>query len=242
MQTEQEFLENYNINDYDRPSLTTDIVLLALNRNNNNTEPEKYASVTNLQILLIERANHPEKGKWALPGGFCRPSESVYETAKRELYEETNISEAYLELTGVHSEQNRDPRGWIISNSWLGLIDKQKCNLRADTDAWDAAWFHVSNLESKITNSSMNMTEYTHTLELIHETTGELLETTVTETIILNSNGCESIYHTINMSPYFAFDHNEIIVKTLIGFREKIKNDVRPLFDLVPREIGRAHV
>lgn len=229
--TEKEFLEQYDITSFDRPSVASDIVLLALDRYNDPNNI-KSLNIHGLQILLIKRANHPFKGKWALPGGFCRPTESVYETAKRELFEETNVSNAYLQLTSVHSEKDRDPRGWIISNAWLGLIDRYKCNLRADTDAWEAAWFTIKSFESTITNSNMNSTEYTHELILVNNDTNETLTLIATETIILNNNVRENIFNSIRNE--LGFDHNKIIIQTLVNFKESIKEDIRPIFNLLP--------
>ena len=73
-----------------------------------------------------------------------------------------------MHLAGVYSEAERDPRGWIISNSFISLINAENCSLRADTDAWDAAWFCVK-LQSEITsdNDSSSTTEMIkHTLTL----------------------------------------------------------------------------
>lgn len=77
------------------------------------------------------------------PGGFCIKGEDVIDTAKRELYEETNIQNAFLQLVGAFGESNRDPRGWIISNAFVALIDGELVNLRASTDAWEACWFSM---------------------------------------------------------------------------------------------------
>ncbi len=229
--TEKEFLEQYDITSFDRPSVASDIVLLSLDRYDDPNNI-KSLNIHGLQLLLIKRANHPFKGKWALPGGFCRPTESVYETAKRELFEETNVSNAYLQLTSVHSEKDRDPRGWIISNAWLGLIDRYKCNLRADTDAWEAAWFTIKSFESIITNSNMNSTEYTHKLVLVNNDTNETLTLIATETIILNNNVRENIFNSVRNE--LGFDHNKIIIQTLVDFKESIKEDIRPIFNLLP--------
>lgn len=239
--TEKEYLNKYDITQYPRPSVASDIVLLSLKRDNIQMNI-KSLNVYGLQLLLIKRASHPFKDKWALPGGFCRPSESVYETAKRELFEETNISNAYLKLSGVHSNQNRDPRGWIISNAWLGLIDRYQCNLRADTDAWEAAWFTIVSLKSEITNSNMQTTEYTHELILLNEKTNERLALIATETIVLTAGVKENIFKSIHND--LGFDHNEIIIQALVNFRENIKEDIRPIFNLLPElfTLGEAQM
>jgi ADP-ribose pyrophosphatase YjhB (NUDIX family) len=48
-----------------------------------------------LQVLMIQRSNFPEKGKWALPGGFVdlKTDPDLMATAHRKL----------LEKTGIHS-------------------------------------------------------------------------------------------------------------------------------------------
>lgn len=64
--TEQEYLAQYNINNFDRPSVTTDMILFTLDRTQKDI---KKIDVNGLQVLLIRRNNHPDFGKWALPGG-----------------------------------------------------------------------------------------------------------------------------------------------------------------------------
>src|SRR5919199_152354 len=61
---------------YPKPSLTADAVVIALD--------EQGA----LRVLFIRRGNEPFKGRWALPGGFCEPSETVAKAALRERMEE----------------------------------------------------------------------------------------------------------------------------------------------------------
>ena len=227
--TEQEFLRAYDIKSYEQPSVTSDIVVLSVGENPN----KKEVNIGPLQILLIKRASHPFKDTWALPGGFCRPSESVYETARRELYEETNIRNTYLSHQNVYSRQDRDPRGWIISNAFLSLIDHNQCSLRADTDAWDAKWFTIESLNSEVTSDTMYARTLTHTLTLVDPDTDEKLTAVTTESIVYHPNGHDSVFHTISSG--FAFDHAEIITQTLINYRETIKKDIRPVFSLLPK-------
>ena len=63
-------------------------------------------------VLLIRRAFEPFKGFLALPGGFVDIFESVEMACVRELKEETGleIDAASLQLVGVYSDPNRDPR------------------------------------------------------------------------------------------------------------------------------------
>lgn len=78
-----------------------------------------------LQVLLIERGNHPEKGKWALPGGFVNLDESLDQAAARELQEETAVdlsAGGYLEQVKTYGYPGRDRRGFIISTLYAALI------------------------------------------------------------------------------------------------------------------------
>lgn len=137
---EKEYLDNYRIADFERPSVATDIVVFTMGQE---VLDSRKHPVGRLRVLLLNRASFPYKGYWSLPGGFCQPNEEVYETARRVLCEETGIEDAYLNISGVYGEVDRDPRGWIISHSFMALIDGEKCSLRTDADAWEARWFDV---------------------------------------------------------------------------------------------------
>ncbi len=138
-QEEEEFLNQYSISHFSRPSVAADIVVFRVTEEEMPDRRRKRPK--KLQVLLIKRANHPFKGCWTLPGGFCRPEERLEDTASRELYEETNVSGAKLRLIGVYSRPGRDPRGWIISNTYMALIRDEACQLRTDAEAWEAGWF-----------------------------------------------------------------------------------------------------
>lgn len=141
---EKEFLNRYSISNFERPSVATDIVVFRVveeaEENKKKKRPKK------LQVLMIKRATYPFKDCWTLPGGFCQPNEKVEDTASRELFEETNVSGVDLKLIGVYSEPGRDPRGWIISNTYMALINNLECELRTDREAWEAKWFAIDEL------------------------------------------------------------------------------------------------
>ena len=144
---EKEFLQAYDITKYDRPSVTADMAVFSIQDKyiDDITEKPDIRKLPDkkLNILLIKRAGHPFQGKYALPGGFCKKGESVYETARRELHEETGVNYGYLNLFDVFSDTGRDPRGWIISNGFLALIDSEKYRVHAGSDAWEANWFEI---------------------------------------------------------------------------------------------------
>ena len=84
--TEEEFLATYNPGDYDRPSVTVDMLVLGMN-----------TSLNRLKLLLIQRSDHPYINCWALPGGVVGMEESAYAAACRELEEETGLTGIYME-------------------------------------------------------------------------------------------------------------------------------------------------
>ena len=104
-----------------------------------------------LHILLVQRKYPPFQGQWVLPGGFVGPDETVSAAATREMVEETgfDIRHLHLEQMKVYSEPERDPRGPIISISFLAVApgdDPKAEHLQADTDAADAKWFDIEDL------------------------------------------------------------------------------------------------
>lgn len=99
-----------------------------------------------LQVLLIQRKLDPFKGKWALPGGFVYPEETLLEAASRELREETGIINVFLEQLYTFGNPHRDPRGSVVSVSYYGLISLLKNPPFASTDASRAAWFDIYDL------------------------------------------------------------------------------------------------
>ncbi|MCL2741523.1 MAG: NUDIX hydrolase [Oscillospiraceae bacterium] len=138
---ERQFLERYDPGDYPRPSVTVDIAAFDLAE----VEGSNYRRVPakELRILLIRRGGHPYIGRWALPGGFLDPGETVGEAAVRELREETGIACGYLEQLHTFSAPGRDPRTWVISCAHMALIARGRTEAKAGSDATDARWFKV---------------------------------------------------------------------------------------------------
>jgi 8-oxo-dGTP diphosphatase len=114
------------------------------------------------QILLIERKNDPYKNMWALPGGFIEEDETVETGAAREVEEETGLKDVQLQLVGVFSEPDRDPRGRIITVAFLALIQKSRARPVAGDDAGKVQWFSISDLpelafdHAEIINKAIN--------------------------------------------------------------------------------------
>ncbi|HTQ71216.1 MAG TPA: NUDIX hydrolase [Acidocella sp.] len=67
----------------------------------------------NHQVLLVRRANPPGAGCWSLPGGKQELGETVEQTARRELREETGLECGALVLAGHVDSIHRDAAGNI---------------------------------------------------------------------------------------------------------------------------------
>lgn len=100
-----------------------------------------------LCLLLVERGGEPYKGMWALPGGFMRIDETIEETARRELLEETGLHHVYLDQFKVYSTVDRDPRERVVTVAFIALVRQQDVMRPiAGDDAANAAWFDESEL------------------------------------------------------------------------------------------------
>jgi len=64
-------------------------------------------------ILLVERAGHPLKGYWSLPGGLVETGESLDAAIRREVLEETGLRVKPLEMFDVFERVMKDARGRI---------------------------------------------------------------------------------------------------------------------------------
>lgn len=77
-----------------------------------------------LRVLLIRRANRPDPGGWALPGGLIDPAidASLEAAAIRMLEAKIRVRVPYLAQVVTHSGSARDPRGWSVSTLFFALL------------------------------------------------------------------------------------------------------------------------
>ena len=230
---EKEYLKKYDLSKYDRPSLTADIAVFAILSAGESEEyrkdPEKK-----LGVLLIKRGGFPYKGCFALPGGFAAKGEDLLGTALRELKEETSVDNAFLEPFGVFSAPGRDPRGWVVSQAFLALVDEKKCKVSAGSDAGEAAWFFIDvereELKKHVKKESAEIrTRYR--LKLENETAKISAEV---EEIRTFEKHHERTEYKIVENDGLAFDHAEIIVRAFQALRERTAQSGRIVFDLMP--------
>lgn len=138
--SEERFLRDYDPSGYPQVAVTVDVVALTIRDDA-------------LHLLLIQRAEPPFEGFWALPGGFVRPDEDLAGAARREFAEETGLGGERLRR--VHFEQlasygapDRDPRMRVVSIAHLAFAPDLP-EPRAGTDAGDVEWLPVSALPSR---------------------------------------------------------------------------------------------
>ena len=119
---------------YWHPAVTTDSVVVGFDGEQ-------------LNVLLIQRGLEPYKNMWALPGGFMRPEdESAEACAYRELREETDVDDIYMEEFHTFSNRDRDPRERVITIAFFALVVKDKYRVKGGDDASKAMWFPVKEL------------------------------------------------------------------------------------------------
>ena len=99
----------------------------------------------NRPIVLIER-KHPPLG-WAIPGGFVDYGETVEATAIREAKEETSLDVQLVDLLGIYSAPDRDPRHHTMSAVYIATATGEP---QAADDAKNLALFEPWQLPSNL--------------------------------------------------------------------------------------------
>lgn len=230
-QSEEEFLSGYDASQYERPSVTVDMLVFTVMKEIKKSYrklPEKA-----LKILLVKRGNHPFMGCWALPGGFVNMDESLDMAALRELKEETNIDDIYMEQLYTWGDLRRDPRTKVIGCSYMSLVDSSRLDIKAGDDADDAAWFKV---KASIVGQKKSNTGEGYRVENIVR-----LELTDDE-VVLNASvrvdktfdgNVVRVERELLESGGIAFDHAKIIEYAVERLRNKIEyTDIA--FNLMP--------
>jgi len=152
--TEQEFLAHYNAADFDRPSVTADILIFSVSSAVG--ENWRRANKKSFSVLLVQRNDWPDLGKWNLPGGFVGIRETAIRAARRILDIETGVKDnVYLEQLYTFDAIARDPRMRVISIAYMALIDKSRLHHAA---APNARWFDARLTSGKLVLQSGDLT------------------------------------------------------------------------------------
>ncbi len=142
---EEEFLKNYDSSEFEKLSMTADILLVSVS----SIKQENYRKTSKkmMSILLVKRKDYPYKDMWCLPGGFLDPlNETLDECAKRVLKKETNLSNIYLEQLFTFDDIKRDPRMRVVSTSYIALVDKNDLKEKLEDNA---SWFDITFIDEK---------------------------------------------------------------------------------------------
>ena len=73
-------------------------------------------------------------------------NESLEDTARRELDEETGLKDVFLEQLYTFSTPGRDPREHVITVAYYALVNLGDHKVHASSDASNAAWFCIDNI------------------------------------------------------------------------------------------------
>ncbi len=108
---ERAFLDAYDPSEFERPSVTVDVVILTVEDGR-------------LKVLLGLRDQLPQRGLWGLPGSFVRMEESLDAAAVRSLTDQTGLEGVFLEQLYTFGAPGRDPRMRIITTAYFALVPR----------------------------------------------------------------------------------------------------------------------
>lgn len=214
--SEEEFLNNYNPDKFDRLSMTADILVISVsNKEKTNTRGNDNKVMS---ILLVKREGYPFKDRYCLPGGFLNPKdETLEECAKRVLKSETNLEDIYLEQLYTFDSINRDPRMRVVSTSFVSLIDKNKLTNMINKNA---SWFDIESITEKANIVSIKLNNGTCSFEL--KIKQEIRDKTT-----------DRYKYTGLDNKSIAFDHDIVILTGLNRIRNKLSyTDI--VFNMMP--------
>jgi len=93
------------------------------------------------EILMVKRKVEPRADTWDLPGGFLKPGENFFDSAKREIREELHVE---IEITGIVGIYEDTYLFQNILNPTLMIATTAKIisgNLKADDDVSEYTYF-----------------------------------------------------------------------------------------------------
>lgn len=104
------------------------------------------------KFLLVQEAQEKCRGKWNIPAGHLDANETIFEGAKREIFEETGCQ---VELTGVLQIASKV----LSDNTWISVIFATNIineNIKFDkNEILDAKWFtyeEILNMKTELRN------------------------------------------------------------------------------------------
>ena len=120
------------------------------------------AIASNGRILLVQRENEPNRGRWGLPGGVVQLGESLCDAVRREVIEECHLVIRPLRVLDVVDQIVKDERDRVryhyVVVFWLaefasGLV-------QAGSDALAVRWVSADELgETDVTEISLGIAQ-----------------------------------------------------------------------------------
>jgi ADP-ribose pyrophosphatase YjhB (NUDIX family) len=90
-----------------------------------------------LQALMWQRARDPFAGRWALPGGYLEPGQTLEESIRRQLAAKVDVRElSHLEQLETRSDPGRNPQEWELATAYLGLVPSDADPALPDDTRW----------------------------------------------------------------------------------------------------------
>ena len=213
--SEEEFLKNYNSSNYEKLSMTADILIVSVS--SKETKNYRKTDKKMMSILLVKRDDYPYKDKWCLPGGFLNPKEeTLEECARRVLKRETNLSDIYLEQLYTFDRVDRDPRMRVVSTSYVALIDKSKLSEKVE----NASWFDIIKYD-----------EINNVVNITLSNGDEIIEFSITKKLREKTTDRYDFITKENNS--IAFDHDLVILSGIERIRNKA-NYTDIVFNMMP--------
>ncbi len=112
---------------YRNPKPTIDVIVYRENR-----------------VLLVKRGREPFKGRWVFPGGFVDYGETVEHASIREVKEETGVDVRLIDILGVYSAPDRDPREHHVNVVFIG--EYIAGDAQGGDDAEEAEWRDIESI------------------------------------------------------------------------------------------------
>jgi 8-oxo-dGTP diphosphatase len=102
-------------------------------------------------VLLIQRGVDPQKGKWALPGGYMDAGEMPMDALARELREEVALDVEIGEFLDIFPMAGSGVLNSGIVIAYRGSVESAEAPLLiCDDDVCEAAWFQMDALPAEL--------------------------------------------------------------------------------------------